>query len=75
MTTEKEQAKTNLLTPLQVSEMLGVKESTLMVWRSTGRYSLPFVKIGWKAMYRLEDIQAFIERRTRNFDEEQVTDV
>ena len=53
-----------LISPEQVAEILGVSPGTLQVWRSTGRYNLPFIKCGGRAMYRLEDVQVFIERRT-----------
>lgn len=45
--------------------MLDVTPGTLSVWRSTGRYSLPFVKIGRKVRYRKADIEAWLDRRTR----------
>jgi len=54
-----------LVSPEQTSEILGITEGTLTVWRSTDRYALPFVKVGRRVMYRSEDIQAFIESRTR----------
>ena len=38
--------------------------NTLAVWRSTGRYNLPFVKIGRLVKYREADLVAFIDRRT-----------
>ena len=41
-----------------------MSEGTLSVWRSTGRYDLPFVKIGRKVRYRLGDVMDFIARRT-----------
>ena len=44
---------------------LGVTAATLSVWRSTGRYALPFVKCGSKVRYRVGDLLDFIERRTR----------
>jgi len=31
---------------IQAAEVLGAKKTTLAVWRSTGRYNLPFVKVG-----------------------------
>lgn len=55
-----------LLTPAQAAEILGVTHQTLAVWRSTGRYNLPFVKVGRRVMYRLTDIQGFIEERLRD---------
>ena len=45
--------------------MLDVTPGTLSVWRSTGRYNLPFVKIGRKVRYRRADLLAWLERRTR----------
>ena len=54
-----------LIEPFQAAEKLGVKRGTLAVWRSTGRYSLPFVKIGAKVKYRLQDLETFIQSRVR----------
>lgn len=52
-----------LLTPKEVSEILGVEPETLNVWRSTRRYLLPYVKAGRLVRYRLSDLNAFIEGR------------
>ena len=54
-----------LATPEEAAEILGVSTGTLSVWRSVGRYNLPFVKIGSRVRYRLRDLDAFIERCTR----------
>lgn len=53
----------NLLTPTEVADHLGVTVGTLSVWRCNGRYDLPYVKIGRRVMYRLEDVSSFIESR------------
>lgn len=53
--------RTNLLSREEAAEALGIRPQTLASWASNGRYSLPFVKIGRRVMYRQEDIQAFIE--------------
>lgn len=45
----------------QAAEYLGLKPSTLCVWRSTGRYSLTYRKIGRKVYYLKNDLDAFIE--------------
>lgn len=55
-----------ILTPKQAAERIGVAASTLGIWRSTGRYNLPFVKAGSRVRYRAADVERFIERRTRN---------
>ncbi|HEY1999399.1 helix-turn-helix domain-containing protein [Paraburkholderia sp.] len=43
---------------------LGTKPQTLAVWACTKRYPLPYVKIGRRVMYRLADLEAFIELNT-----------
>lgn len=55
-----------LIPPEETATILGVTPGTLSVWRSTGRYGLPFVKSGGRVMYRIEDLRAFIESRTYN---------
>jgi excisionase family DNA binding protein len=45
----------------QAAVYLGLSEGTLAVWASTGRYQLPFVKVGRKVFYRQSDLDAFIE--------------
>ncbi len=52
-----------MVTPKQVSRSINVTEGTLQVWRSTGRYDLPYIKIGGKVMYRISDVNQFIESR------------
>lgn len=53
-----------LLTPREVSELLGVSEQTLAIWRSNRRYSLKYVKVGRYVRYRYADIVDFIHERT-----------
>lgn len=48
----------------QAADYLSVKKHTLAVWRTTGRYNLPFVKIGRSVRYRKSDLDAFVDRRT-----------
>lgn len=55
----------DLLEPSEAAGVLDVEPGTLSVWRSTGRYGLPFVKIGAKVRYRRGDLQRWIESRTR----------
>jgi excisionase family DNA binding protein len=54
-----------LLTPQEVADVLGVKVQTLSVWRSHGRYDLPYIKSGSLVRYREADVLAFIENRRR----------
>ena len=55
----------DLLSEQEAREFLDTSPGTLSVWRSTGRYSLPFVKIGRKVRYRRADLEAWIEKRVR----------
>lgn len=48
----------------QAAEVLAVKTTTLAVWRSTGRYSLPYFKVGRLVKYRLSDLAEFQASRT-----------
>ena len=54
-----------LLDEKQAAEHLTVSPGTLSVWRSTGRYNLPFVKVGRMVRYRLSDLNAWLEARSR----------
>lgn len=54
-----------LLDEKQAAEHLTVSPGTLSVWRSTGRYNLPFVKIGRMVRYRVKDLDAWVAGRSR----------
>ena len=54
-----------LLDEKQAAALLHVTPGTLAVWRSTGRYSLRFVKVGRNVRYRLSDLNAWLESRTQ----------
>jgi predicted DNA-binding transcriptional regulator AlpA len=45
----------------QTAKILGVKVSTLSVWRCESRYPLPYVKIGRNVHYRKKDVLNFLE--------------
>jgi excisionase family DNA binding protein len=59
-----------LLTRKQAAEYLGVEPETLDNWACTKRYDLKFYKVGRLAKYRIEDLDAFLARRTVNAGEE-----
>ncbi len=52
-----------LLTEREAAAMLAVSPTTLSTWRSRGRYSLPFVRLGSARAirYRVSDCLAFIQ--------------
>jgi len=51
-----------LLSGRQVAEILGFRESTLNVWRSTGK-GPRFVKIGSSVRYKMSDLEDFINNK------------
>jgi hypothetical protein len=55
------QIDTEVLTQTQAAQYLNRGLRTLAVWRGKG-YGPAFVRIGGAVMYRLVDLQAFIER-------------
>ena len=56
----------NLLTPKQLAEHLGVTVGTLSVWRSNKTYPIPYIKVGSLIRYDLEQVQRWLETRTKN---------
>jgi predicted site-specific integrase-resolvase len=52
-----------LLTPDQAAERMGLKPQTLAVWRTTGRYGLPYIRAGRLIRYAAADIDAFLAGR------------
>jgi excisionase family DNA binding protein len=55
-----------LVDDTDAANILGVSPGTLSVWRSTGRYGLPFVKVGRNVRYRVSDLNAWLDKRTRS---------
>jgi hypothetical protein len=52
-----------LLSEQQAASFLGVKPTTLQVWRSTRRYGLGYIKVGRLVRYRQSVLQAFLASR------------
>lgn len=52
-----------LLNESQAAQVLGIAPNTLAVWRCTGRYNLPYIKIGRLVRYRAGDLKRFINGR------------
>ncbi len=57
-------AGADLLDEQAAARLLTVAPGTLGVWRSTGRYNLPFLKVGRMVRYRRADLIAWLEKRT-----------
>lgn len=58
-------AADTLLDDGQAAAVLGLKKGTLSIWRSTGRYNLPYLKIGRLVRYRAGDLAEWLEKRAR----------
>jgi len=54
-----------LLDEKAAADLLQLAPGTLSVWRSTGRYRIPFVKVGRRVRYRRSDLEAWLASRTR----------
>jgi excisionase family DNA binding protein len=52
----------DLLTRREAAAYLGVSEQTLAIWKCTGRYDLPYLKIGRLVKYEAADLDAFLKR-------------
>jgi excisionase family DNA binding protein len=58
------QPNRDLLDESEAAEYLDLAPGTLSVWRCTGRYSVPFLKIGRNIRYRRAALDAWLESRT-----------
>jgi predicted site-specific integrase-resolvase len=54
----------DLLDETAAAQFLSVAPATLRIWRCTGRYSLPYVKVGRLVRYRRADLSRFLADRT-----------
>lgn len=44
---------------------IGVAPGTLECWASTGRYNLPYLRIGRRVKYRKSDLDAWMTKRSQ----------
>lgn len=56
----------DLVDQTEAAAILDVSPGTLSVWRSSGRYCVPFLKIGRKVRYSRKALDAWLESRTRS---------
>lgn len=64
--TEIVQRTSDLVNETEAATLLNIAKGTLSVWRSTGRYSIPFVKVGRRVRYRRSDLEAWLDVRTHS---------
>ena len=60
-----EDTEIDLLDEDETAAIIRVQPGTLRVWRSTGRYDLPYVKVGRLVRYERRRVLEFIMRHTR----------
>lgn len=53
----------DLLTPEEAATYLGCSAKTLATWRSTGRHTLRFLKVGARVRYRRQDLDDWLVTR------------
>ncbi len=56
-------SKPHSLNTVEAAAYLGVEPGTLEVWRSTKRYTIPYLKIGSRIRYRHDDLDAWLQSR------------
>jgi hypothetical protein len=52
-----------LLTPQEVADILKIRKNTLATWRCSGRYDLPYIKVGRVVRYELESLTKFMSQQ------------
>lgn len=58
--------KTGLITPEEAASYLGVSHRTLAKWRSIGRTTIPFIRVGKCIRYSVPDLDVWIAKHTHN---------
>jgi len=51
-----------LLDTFQAAKFLGLRPCTLADWRRKGKHNLPYIRIGGRVRYRIDDLQAWIDK-------------
>lgn len=57
-----------LLTNDQAAALVGLKPQTLQNWRMTGKYNLPYIRVGRLIRYRRADVMNWLASRRGNAD-------
>lgn len=58
--TDNEASEYSLLTLQEAADYLGISRGTLYVWRSTGKYDIPYILMGSLVKYSVEDLDNFV---------------
>jgi DNA-binding transcriptional MerR regulator len=46
------------------ADHMGIAAATLQYWRTTGAQKIPFIKVGGRVMYRISDLDNWLEENT-----------
>ena len=57
------QTDSSPMTTKDAAAFLGLKPETLEIWRCSGRYALPYIKVGRLVRYRQRDLELWLEQR------------
>lgn len=55
----------SVMTPTELSELIGVEEKTLANWRTAGKTGPRFVKVGNRILYRRATVERWLEALER----------
>jgi len=54
----------HLLSNSGAANHIGIAANTLNYWRTTGAQKIPFIKVGGRVMYRVQDLDNWLSERT-----------
>jgi excisionase family DNA binding protein len=60
---EKAINKPRLLNSEQAADYLDLKKGTLINWRCTKQQQIPYIKIGGRVRYRVQDLDKWLEKQ------------
>ena len=55
-----------LISPQELAQYLGVSVNSLAVWRTNKTYPIPYIKVGGKIRYDIDDINQWLNNRKNN---------
>ena len=51
------------MTREEAARYLGVQPRTLEIWATTGRYNLPYIRVGRRVQYSKSDLDRFLQAK------------
>mgnify|MGYP001259696266 CR=1 FL=1 len=53
-----------LVNNINAANRIGIAPATLQYWRTTGAQKVPYIKVGGRVMYRILDLDKWLEDHT-----------